>query len=523
MKSAHAIAVLSLLFSQTLSAGEVSEDFSTAHSASGTTGVWNLTNQTLHVPFVVDRSAGTVANQENESVTIGSGSDGEFNATTANSFDLNGGAAPGTITLDTSRIYEFTHFTLPAGTTLLGSGSSPLRLRVQGNATIDGTIDLRGGNGGDSFTPAAATQNRGVACCGGGVGGAGPNGVQTFATNGTSPDGTTLAGQAGTVSAAGGTDGGAGGGGGNRYAGTDGAANAVASGAAGPAFGDETLTTLLGGSGGGGGAGNSNVGTGGPGGGGGGGALSLQVGGNVLLSATGQILVTGGNGGVLANAAHKAGGGGGGGGGSVLIYGGGTGTDNGTIDATGGLGGTAFVQGGDGGGGVIRYAFSGGEFTGTGTENPPPSLLPKPKVVYSQSSYQIVSGIYDTGSSHPHYTALVKEQTLHSGDSITYELAGSSDNFVSDDTGYVSETALARLEGKRYFRFRATLKSAHADSSPTVQKLTLQYKNLFEFSLVGCARASLPPSGKKTPWGWAILVAYCVAFSVWWQRVGTKR
>lgn len=532
MRRPHAAIFFLLLLMNPSAQGataQITEDFNTASAASGTTGVWNVSTGTLHVPFVVDRSGGTVAGQEDEAILIGDGSDGPFNATTMVNFDTNAGGVAGTVTLDTSRIYQFTDFTLPNGTTLLGSGTDPLRIRAQGSVEIEGTIDLNGGDGGNSITPPANVNNGGTTCCGGGAGGAGPSAVQSFPVDGTSPAISTLGwGQAGTISTLGGTDGGAGGGGGNRYAGTVGAANLVASGAGGSAYADETLETLVGGAGGGGGAGNTAVlaavGSGGPGGGGGGGTLSIQAGNTFRVAATGQILAKGGNGGD-SNPAHGAGGGGGGGGGSILIYAGATGVDNGSIDATGGLGGqvTAAVPGGDGGGGVIRFAFSSGEFTGTGTENPPPSIVPKPKTVYSKASYVIVSPNYDTQASNPHYSALVKDQTLHSGDTITYQVAGSNDNFVADDTGYLPEGDLGRLDGKRYFRFKVTLQSGNTSTSPEVRQLSIQFKNLFEFSLVGCARAVPPSGGRATPWGWAILVSYLVAFSVWWRRSRAKR
>ncbi len=503
--------------------GEIKESFDSATAASGTTGVWNVSTGSLHVPLVVDRSGGSVVNQEDEAVSIGTGADGKFDATTAVSFDVNSGGIPGTITLDTSRIYQFTTFTLTAGTTLFGTGSAPLRIRVQGNAEIAGTVDLRGGNGGDSFAVAAPLENGGTACCGGGAGGSGPNGSQTFSTDGVCPAVGTLGGQPGTLSAVAGTDAGAGGGGGNRYAGSVGAFNVPASGAAGPAYGDETLVTLLGGAGGGGGAGNSNLGTGGPGGGGGGGVLSLQAGGSVLLTGTGQILTTGGNGGAVTVGAHKAGGGGGGAGGSVLIYAAGNGTNNGTIDSTGGLGGTASVVGGDGGGGVNRFAFLAGEFTGTGSENPPPSLLPKPRTVYTRTAVTFISPNYDSGSSNPHYTEIVKDEIKHTGDTITYEIAGSTDNFVADDTGYLPESQLNKLDSKRYFRFKVRMQSATTSTTPEVRQLRILFKNLFEFSLVGCANTERPRSGNTTYWGWLILAGLLGALSLGWRRCSPQK
>jgi hypothetical protein len=519
---ARNLVVIGTLTSATVFAATVTVDLSTYNAASGSTGVWNIGTRSLHVPLVVDRSGGTVSGQENESVTLGTGSDGVFDASTAASFDINAGGTPGLTTLDTSRVYEFSTFTLTTGSTLKGQGTSALKIRVQGDVQIDGTVDLRGVAGGDSIAVAANTNNGGAAGPGGGAGGAGPSAVQTFTTSGTSP---TAGGEGlpGTISNAAGTDGGAGGGGANRYSGSPGSTHAFASGTGGTAYGDETLETLVGGAGGGGGAGNSNVGTGGPGGGGGGGALSFEVGGNFVISSTGSILTTGGAGGALANGAHRAGGGGGGGGGSVRIYAGGTGTDNGSIDSTGGAGGTGFVVGGDGGGGVNRFAFSSGDFTGSGSENPPPSLTPKPRTAYTRQTVTITTGTYDTGATNPHYSGLTKTETRTASDTISYELAGSSDAFAADNTGFVSESNLSRLDGKRYFKIRITLKSASSSATPKVTALSVNYQNLFDYSLVGCARVTTAKPGPPTPWGWAILSAYLIAIGVWVRRSRTDR
>src|SRR6185437_15937431 len=123
---------------------------------SGTTAVFNLAAQKIHVPFIVDRTcdatthgAGTACagSAEADPINIGVGSDGPFDATTLTRFDTNHGSVAGTITLDSSRDYQFTTFDLPAGYTIRGSGTRPLVIRVQGDITVDGVIDVSGGNG----------------------------------------------------------------------------------------------------------------------------------------------------------------------------------------------------------------------------------------------------------------------------------------------------------------------------------------------------------------------------------------
>jgi hypothetical protein len=518
MTVVRCLATLVLIWGNSGMGASIDLNLQSPGAAAGSTGVWNAATGTLHVPLVVNRSGGANSAQENEAVVIGNGTDGVFDASTAASFDINGGSTPGTTTLLTSRVYEFSSFTLTAGSTLRGQGTDPLQIRIQGDARIDGLVDLRGASGGPSIAVAANSNNGGAAGPGGGAGGAGASSAQTFPTDGTSP----VAGghgRAGTISSAGGTDGGAGGGGANLFAGAAGTLNAFASGIGGSAYGDSTLVTLAGGAGGGGAAGNSALTTGGAGGGGGGGAISLQVGGDFIISSTGQILTTGGTGGVLANAGHRSGGGGGGGGGAVLIYAGGTGTNNGSIDSTGGFGGTAFVTGGDGGNGVNRFAFSSGSFTGSGTENPAPAIIPKPTTAYTLQTVDVTSGVYDTGSLNPAYGAIVRTELKNAGDSIVYEIAGSRDAFVADNTGFVGESSLSALDGKRYFKLRVRMKAGSSSATPKVTQLAVRFQNLFQFSLVGCASTRGRGNDQLGASGWLVLLSFLCLIGAWLVRL----
>ncbi len=473
-------------------AGVVTDDLSVSKIDAASTGVWNLVSGKLHVPWVANFSGDNTPGQEDVIVDVGNGADGVFDAANFTRFDA--AATASLVTLDTSRVYQFTQFTLPAGVTLKGSGSQPLRFRVQGDVLIEGTIDLKGGNAGAAQMPVAAA-NGGSACCGGGAGGSGR--VTTESADGTTPSaGGGGGGIAGTTSGAGGTDGGAAGGGGNAFAGGAGQAGGAGAGGGGLAYGVNSLSTLVGGAGGGGGGGNTFTPSRGAGGGGGGGAIAFFAGGDFTVSATGLIQTVGGTGGLGGNAAGM---GGGGAGGSVLIYAAGSGVDNNSapgIDSQGGSGGNdgggGMLNGGDGSIGVHWFGFGTGDggFTGTGNENPAPATPVKPKVFYSTASYQVTSTAYDTGTPSPNYLSFSAETTEGAaGSTVSFEVAGSSDQFVSDDTGFVPATQITSLDGKRYLRFRATLKSASPTATPTVESIRIAFQPVFEFSIGGCARA----------------------------------
>ncbi|MBY0370607.1 hypothetical protein K2X33_07975, partial [bacterium] len=138
---------ISLLSARAVSAssyGVFEEDFSSYHGSVSDSAVWNTERGALHVPAVVNRAGAGSPGQEDEAVSLGTGADGVFDADTAASWDINGGAVANEVVLDTSRTYEFTHFTLPAGITLKGSGSDALKIHVLGDVSIAGDIDLRG-------------------------------------------------------------------------------------------------------------------------------------------------------------------------------------------------------------------------------------------------------------------------------------------------------------------------------------------------------------------------------------------
>jgi len=230
--------------------------------------------------------------------------------------------------LDTAQApYNFTTLHIPAGVTVSAGGDGPLELLVQGEALVEGTITVDGGDGADALGVAGGLEpGGGQGVAGGADGGAGSSGGSVpghaGAGQGSGQGGITT----GIVTFVG-----CGGGGGFGSAGEHGhdwSLNDDYSGAGGPANGDEELLILVGGSGGGGGGPLDKIpgdpagqGNGvvdpedkpGAGGGAGGGIIVLRAGGAITLS--GRISADGGMGGM----GDFSGGGGGGSGGAVLI------------------------------------------------------------------------------------------------------------------------------------------------------------------------------------------------------------
>lgn len=269
----------------------------------------------------------------------GDGSDGHLAVTS------------GTTTLTTDKIYQYKSLDIDAGATLdVGSSAAgkPLVILVQGDVTIDGTIDLQGeGSAGGAGVAGSAggAGTAGVGLFGGGAGGGGGESSTGVANgnNGSNASGKT--GGAGGTGAAGG-DGGVGGAGNSNL-----------------------LTTALlllksniwswafGGGGGAGGGATVSTSFAGAAGGAGGGALIIIANGDVTIGAAGVINCSGNDGSNGSNngfAGGNGGGGGGGGGGTCLILHGGSFTNSGSIDVSGGAGGTGASVGmtaGNGGNG----------------------------------------------------------------------------------------------------------------------------------------------------------------------------
>jgi hypothetical protein len=520
---AHLFVLLTaaLSFPYPLSAREIVQDFTNGIADASSTGVLNIASGQIHLPFVVDRNEGAGGGappndvDEDEAVNIGRGGDGAFDTSTYARWDLD--SNPSTVTLDTSRIYEFTTFNLNTGTTLLASGTAPLRLRVQSTVTINGTIDVSGDDG--SFVSGSAAAG-GSAHAGGAAGAAGGSPFVGAADAGTSADGAVGGG-------AGGTSGNPANGGGGAGYGTAGVTGSGGT-AAGATYSDEYITGLLLGGSGGGGGGGQNVGnTFGASGGGGGGVVFIQAGGKISIGSTGAILADGGNGG---EGAGGGGNGGAGSGGAIVLVSGSTIENAGTLEAIGGTGpnGTTGAGSGQGSVGRIRYVSFIGDITpiGSGSEQPAPTSATFGQTYYkSLASATVITPAYDSQNSAPTYTLATPQQTVPAGSSITLEIAGSSDGFVADDTGWVSLSNLGALQSKRYYRFRAQLQAGLRGETPVIESVQLSVNDreqpVFSFTLGTCA-GTPAPTMNTSPWSAPASLVLMALWLLWLRELGRK-
>jgi hypothetical protein len=449
----HLVALLfAFLFSPAVNALQIAERFTdrTHFDANNSTALWN---HTLHyvTPLIwLDRTTGGAeAYNAADQVNIGDGRHGIFNTTTFASFSVGGSTPSNVITINTDVFsdLQFTTFDLPSGWILRGSGTRPLIIRIMGNATIAGSIDCSGSAGGAGGGSVSVVPSGGVGRCGGAAGGNGS--VTTGVSGGNGTSSTVIANSRGV---GGGNNVGGGGGSGNSSStGSNGAGGGGAAGSNGLDSYLDTFTYGTTSGGGGGGGGGFNTGSSVPGGGGGagGGIVRFFVGGDVTL--TGSILATGGNGGSgVGNTT-----GGGGAGGIVTLFTPGSIFGGGTIDAQGGNGGNNDVVNGVGGPGNTWIAFGGG--TGAFANNPNFDGPDPGEVLYrSNTSYILQSLPQDTRNTSPTYTAFVKEDFIPNTSTITFQIAGSNDGFVNDDTGWVNSTSVSTLQGKRWYRYKIT-------------------------------------------------------------------
>jgi len=295
-------------------------------------------------------------------------------------------------------VYQFESVSILG--TLTTTGTAPVRLLSQGDVSVEGTIDLDGGDGapGPAMNTTAPVAG-GTGRAGGGNGGvANPNpGGLTIplAARGSGPNASIGGGYGGNDSHIAvanptpqrvGCGGGGGSFGGFGLNGNTDCANAGASGSLrGNIYGEATILTLQGGSGGGGGGNAAWIATppvpfpnqmshAGGGGGAGGGALLCECVGTFLLAGTGRVFLNGGNGALGGGPVEGKGGEGGAGSGGALKVQALTIalTDPGEVRALGGS--TPQPTAGRGGQGRIRLEDSDGSIGGTNLVQPVPSV-----------------------------------------------------------------------------------------------------------------------------------------------------
>lgn len=274
----------------------------------------------------------------------GTGLDGAFHATSNTT--LAGG------------VHNFSSFIIDAGVTVQVTGTTPLTVYSTGIVSIQGTLTVKGGNGGDGVTFSA------LGIAGIGVAGGGDGGIGTF-----HPSNGQLVGGAGQGSGGGGSGMGWSGGGGAGYSAV-GATAGPNGGNGGPMYGNVQISPLVAGSGGGGGSGGNNCGSGG--GGAGGGLMYISTCDSLIILSGGNLNANGGNGG--SDGTGNCGSGGGGSGGSIWLAAQAF-VNNGTITAVGGTGGASTIGGspyyGVGGTGANgRIRLDAASMTGTGTITP---------------------------------------------------------------------------------------------------------------------------------------------------------
>lgn len=470
----------------------LSEDFSTFRAdTSSTTAVWNVARREIHVPFAIDLIEDDGIFTEAQLINIGSGVDGPFDATTLSRFDVNQGSIPNEVLLRGGFNYEFSTFELPYGYTLKCTGTSALILRVQGDLDIQGTINVNGTSGSGA--------SAGVGVCGGGNGGNG-GAANTNGGSGSSP-------VSGGAGGGGGQPGGSGGGAGHDGGGATGAAGGGSAGSGGISYDDGLISGLYGGAGGGGGAGAP--GAAGGGGGAGGGVVFISAGGDIRVGSPGAILAKGGDGVNVTSAGDGAPGSGG----AIVLFAGGRFTTDGNI-----LAGEGSVSGGSGGTaatGRVRYVGRNPFDLPGGTMSPTPNLTKFGISGYSiANSYRVESLPYDLNFTYPMLSDFLVQKFEEMG-TLELQIAGSRDNFVDDVGDFLnSRLELSRLEGKRYFKFGATLKSYTPDDSPRIRSLTLNgnegFQSLFYFRSAACAAVHRPSDEPSSPWGALLLLAYLV-------------
>ncbi|MBM4342775.1 MAG: proprotein convertase P-domain-containing protein [Deltaproteobacteria bacterium] len=293
--------------------------------------------------------ANTGASSTGGCPACGTGKDGDYNATG------NANLAGGT--------YEFKSFTIKEGVTVTVTGSTPLQIKVQGTAVVDGTLHLGGGDA-PSVNACCPDAPPGAGTAGGAAGGLGPGG-------GGSNSGLGPGGGGGGCAAGYGAGGGGAGHATSGQSGTTTGNSCGTPGGGGGTYGDAKLSNgLEPGSGGGSGGYGSAANSAGSGGGGGGGAV-LIVASKVLVGAKGQIVADGGKGGDVVND-RDGGAGGGGSGGSIWLRAS-TVSIAGKVSAVGGAGGKSDKvngYGGDGGNGGNGRIVVDSVQAATGTTTP---------------------------------------------------------------------------------------------------------------------------------------------------------
>jgi hypothetical protein len=304
-------------------------------------------------------------------------------------------------------------------------------------------------------------------------------------------------------------DGAGGGGGGGAFpinganlatAGNNGVNSGMSAGALGNSIPNDPMAIEGGGAGGGGGGCTwdgvaCQGGHSGAGGGGGGGIIYMFSTGDILVGDNGQVIARGGLGGQGNGTGlndHGSGSGGNGGGGSIWMASGGTFTIcsfvNGTICLTGGAVISAAAQGsgvavalggggsgGGGAGGRVWVTDNSGSTTGIPNVNSELLFSDYGRVRFQTSDSLFSTGSIDLLNTRPTLNSISYNAQLEGASSLVLELAGSDDNFVLTDSGWVDSANLSLVKGYRYIKLRATLRNDSPATPSYLTSITLDY------------------------------------------------
>lgn len=511
---------LILLTSMAANARVFTETFNTTTQLASSTLVWNFELGYLHPNLqIYDYSDGVQAVASQTTFSVGDGSHGPFELSTYSQF---GTIVGNHITIDANQfpILKVTRFKLDAAYTL-SSINGPLIIYSLSTVDIHGVIECFGENG--SPAVGATGGSGGIGHCAGFAGGSGGN-AATSGTRGLALAGTSSGGNGGNYT---GNAKGAGGGGGAGYTNSPGlvGGNSAVSGAVtnvggsggAPKSGlDHGFDILVGSGGGGGGSGSFTEGGGG--GGAGGGTVIIHAVGDVSLSPTGAILAYGGIGG----SANTGGGGGGGAGGNIKIF------TPAFLNTT--VPNVIVVSGGNGGMPISPSAGNGGiasdgrtwdvpgdlNFNGPVGETNGSTLASDGKVGFVSGTAEVaISHSYDTESTLATFQSITANPA---STDITFEIAGSDDNFASDDTGWINSAAISAIAKKRYVKYRISLNNSDALNPTLVDDVFINYdpgtKENFAFKSGGCGSAKNSPP--KNLQGLLILLL-CIPLIVAWR------
>jgi len=489
-------------------AASLSETFNSRTRLASGTAIWNQALGKIHPTLqVVNYKVGFTP----VAVDVGDGSHGAFNEANYSRFSVGGDISGQKIRFDTAvyPILKVTSFYLAPGWILEPVGDNPLIIYSLTDVIIEGEIWCHGHDGGNASggTPGLGGADR----CGGGRGGDGGDPLPAGNPGGDG-QGTHASVTGGFGGNFNGNDAVCGGGGGSwntTSPPTPGALASASGGNPGTSASDPEFTIIAGGAGGGGGASSTlSGGAAGAGGGGGGGSVIIHAVRDFRLgvspsSAIGSINANGGAGG---SSNVEGGAGGGGGGGSVLVYAGGhlgiynddngNPLDPGASQANNGLGGTNTAARNGGNGGPGRSWFVSNTFNFVGFYAPPEQAPVDPntgKVEFDPAPQNIVSQPIDLANSYIQINSL-ETSPLSAG--FVFEVAGSSDNFLSDDTGFTTDLSLLAL--KRYVKFRLTITATDVNTPDMIDTATINYspgeRKKFDLAAAGCGRIDSPPA-----------------------------